>query len=78
MNLDTSTTNPFHVIVQDLGIGWRKVTLEYLNWVHELLKPHGIPLETYGDTFRVLEYLAENGVIEIQNNDDNHLIRKRT
>lgn len=77
VNKDTSITNPFKIIVDDLSDNWRKVTLEYLDWVHKLLKPHTIPLETYGDTFKVLEFLAEHGAIELLNNEDHHLIRKR-
>lgn len=74
----TSTTNPFKTIVEDLAPDtWRKVTIEYLDWVHALLKPHDIPVSTYGDVFAVLEYLAENGAIELKNNEDYHSIKRK-
>lgn len=74
---DMSTINPFKTIVDDLGIDtWRKVTIEYLNWIHQLMKPHSIPLETYGDTFKVLEFMAESGAIELKTEDDYHLIKR--
>lgn len=72
----TSTTNPFHDIVDSLTDQWQRVTLDYLYQIGQKLKPHNIPLETYGDTFKVLEFLAEHGAIELQNNENEHLIRK--
>lgn len=73
----TSTINPFKIIVEDLpSETWRKVTIEYLDWVHKLLKPHNIEVSTYGDVFKVLEYLAEHGAIDLQNCEDHHQIRK--
>ena len=73
-----STTNPFKQIVEDLGTDtWRKVTIEYLDWIHSLLKPHKIPVSTYGDIFRVLEYLAENGAIDLKNNEDHHSVKRK-
>lgn len=75
----TSIINPFKTIVDDLSSEtWRKVTIEYLDWVHALLKPHKIPVATYGDVFRVLEYLYENKAVDLQNCEDYHLIRKGT
>lgn len=77
-NMDTSTINPFKLIVEDLATdNWRKVTIEYLDWVHALLKPHSVPVATYGDIFKVLEFLAENNAIELQNNEDYHLIKRK-
>jgi len=75
--MDTSTTNPFKTIVEDLHAdSWQKVTIEYLDWIHSILRPHKVPVITYGDVFKVLEYLAENGAIDLQNTNDYHLIRK--
>jgi len=77
VNSDISTTNPFKIIVDDLSQDtWRKVSLEYLDWIHQLMKPHKIPLETYGDAFKVLEFLAEHGAIELQSKEDYHLIKR--
>lgn len=76
--MDTSTINPFRAIVGKLETdNWQKVTLEYMDWVHSLLKPHNLPVSTYGDIFKVLEFLAENGAIELQNNEDCHLIKRK-
>lgn len=55
---------------------WKKVTIEYLNWIHQLLKPHNIPLNTYGDTFKVIEFLADSGAVELKNEFDYHLIKQ--
>lgn len=77
--MDTSTGNPFRIIIADLSEDtWRKVTLEYLEWVNQLLRQHGIALDTYGEVFAILEYLERAGVIEFQHTDDYHLIRKTT
>lgn len=75
--MDTSTINPFKIIVGDLhSENWRVVTIEYLDWVHALLKPHNTGVATYGDIFKVLEFLAEHGAIDLQNCEDHHKIRK--
>lgn len=74
---DTSTTNPFRVIVEDLPDTWTKVSIDYLDWISTLLKPYNIPVETYGDIFKVLEYLFDSGAIDLVSEDDHNLIRKR-
>lgn len=75
---DTSTINPLKIIVDDLSPdSWRKVTLEYLDWVNKLMKQCDIHLDTYGEVFKILEYLDEHNAIELQNDEDCHLIRKR-
>lgn len=78
VSTDTSTIdNPFKVIVADLSSEtWRKVTIEYLDWVSGLMKPHKIPLSTYGDVFKILEFLAEHGAVQLKNEEDHHLIKK--
>lgn len=76
-NTDTSTTNPFREIVNKLSFSaWQDVTIEYLEWVNQLLKEQSIELETYGDVFKVLEFLNEHEVIELKTDEDRHLIRK--
>lgn len=77
VNTDTFTTNPFREIVEHLGDDWRKVSLEYLDWVAARLRHQGVPLETYGDIFRVLEWLHERGAVELQHNDNEHLIKRK-
>ena len=75
--MDTSTTNPFKQIVDDLPQDtWRKVSLEYLEWVSKLLREHNIKLETYGEVFKVLEFLAEHRAVDLEQKEDCHLIRK--
>lgn len=78
-NTDTSTTNPFREIVNKLSPhSWQDVTIEYLEWVAQLLKQHNVRPETYGDVFKVLEFLSENGVVELKDDEDREktLIRK--
>lgn len=74
--MDTSTTNPFRIIVDKLSDTPAPITLEYLNWVNLVLQQHNVVLETYGEVFRVLEYLADAGVVEIGVTDDYHVIKK--
>lgn len=74
--MDTSTTNPFRIIVDKLSETPAPVTLEYLSWVNLVLQEHGIFLETYGEVFRVLEYLADAGVVELDSDNDCHVIKK--
>jgi hypothetical protein len=78
-NTDTSTTNPFREIVDKLSLhAWQDVTIEYLEWVAQLLKQHGVKPETYGDVFKVLEFLHENAAVELKDDEDREktLIRK--
>lgn len=77
MNTDTSTINPFREIVDSLADDWIIITISYLDWIHGLLEPLGIPLKTYGDTFKVLEFLSEAGAIDLRAEKEHHLIRKR-
>lgn len=77
VNKDTSTINPFRIIYEDLGEDtWRKVTLQYLDWVNSLMKLHKIPLETYGDVFKVLKFMEDGGAIELKNEITHHSIRR--
>lgn len=72
-----STTNPFNRIIEDLSlVEYRVVTLHYLDWIRMLLKPYDISPETYGDVFKVLEYLAEHGAVDLQQENELHIVRK--
>lgn len=74
--MDTSIINPFKNIVFGLNTeSWTKVSLDYLEQTHKLLKAAGVPLETYGDVFKVLEFLYEHGAIDLKQEEDYHFIK---
>lgn len=76
-NKDTSITNPFREIVQGLeSVKWQTVTLDYLDRISALLHKSGVSLSTYGEVFRVLEFLHENGAIILETQGDLHIVRK--
>jgi hypothetical protein len=44
---------------------WQTVTLEYLNQVAKTVNEPQVVVGTYGEVFKVLEFLADAGAIEL-------------
>ena len=61
-----STPNPFKVLLATLDSEtWQTVTLEYLNRVAKIVNEPQMIVGTYGEVFKVLEFLAQAGAIEL-------------
>lgn len=55
------------------------VTLQFLEWVTEVINEPSVVIQTYGEAFQVLEFLATAGVVEltaVHNNPGAYTIRK--
>lgn len=65
--LKSSTTpNPFIQIVGELSKDeWQPVTIAYLHKVSKLLNNDKTLVNTYGQTFEVLEFLRDRGAVEL-------------
>lgn len=62
-----SASNPFHEIVGELSKEtWIPVTIAYLTKVANLLNTNGKIVDTYGETFTVLEFLRDSGAVELE------------
>lgn len=62
-----STTNPFYEILGELSKdAWIPVTLSYLNKIAKLINVNGTLVNTYGETFQVLEFLRDRGAVELE------------
>lgn len=75
-----STPNPFRTLLTTLSDNtWQTVTLDYLNSVAKLVNEPRMVVGTYGDVFKVLEFLAAAGAIELEPTDNAgvHKIRKK-
>lgn len=59
---------------------WQTVTLDYLNKVSTLVNNADVVIETYGEAFSVLEFLASAGAIDLEPGETPgvHKIRKKT
>ena len=66
--------NPFEVIVDDLTVDPRLVTLQYLDWVALTLSRAGFHCETYGETLDVLEFLHARGVLKLETNEQQEYV----
>lgn len=65
------TDNPIKELLFELGTSSRDITLDYLQAVNKLLLKYGVNLVTYGQVFNFLEYLEENGCVEITKHKSN-------
>ena len=62
-----STFNPFKEIVGELSREtWNPVTIKYLVRIASQLNVNGKIVDTFGETFAVLEYLRDNGAVELE------------
>lgn len=64
----TTQTNPFATILAELSsTEYKEVSLEYLTHVAAIInknKPK-VLLKTYGEVFDALQFLADNGAVEL-------------
>lgn len=61
-----SSTNPFKILVSGLSAEtYQQVTLEYLDFVADVVNESEVLVTTYQETFKVLEYLAKAGAVEL-------------
>lgn len=55
------------------------VTLQLLEWVTKVINEPSVVIQTYGEAFQVLEFLAQAQVVElipVENNPGAYTIRK--
>ena len=75
-----SSTNPFKVLLAGLSTAEQvPVTLQFLEWVTEVINEPSEVIQTYGEAFQVLEFLAQAQVVELTPLADNpgaYTIRK--
>ena len=73
-------TNPFRVLLTGLSTTESvPVTLQFLDWVSKTINEPSEVVQTYGETFQVLEFLATAGVVEltpVRDNPGAYTIRK--
>ena len=74
------STNPFKILLAGLSSDEATpVTLQFLEWVTETINAPSVVVQTYGEAFQVLEFLAQAGVVElttIPNNPGAYTIKK--
>ena len=72
--------NPFRVLLTGLSTTEQvPVTLQFLEWVTTIINEPSEVVQTYGEAFQVLEFLATAGVVEltpVPNNPGAYTIRK--
>lgn len=56
-------TNPLEVVLDELAWVPKPVTMQFLDWVAKILKEYGYQCETYGDVIEFLEFMEENGLV---------------
>lgn len=60
------TTNPFAILLAGLSeTEAQPVTLEFLSWVSATVNEPSVLVQTYGEAFKVLEFLAAARVVEL-------------
>lgn len=72
--------NPFRILLTQLDTEkWQIVTLKFLDTVTDLINKDKELILTYGEAFKVLEFLAEAQVIDLESveNTDIFKIRKK-
>lgn len=62
----TLSTNPFKTLLAGLSqTEETPVTLEFLTWVADTINEPSEVVQTYGETFQVLQFLETAGVVEL-------------
>lgn len=62
----TLSTNPFRILLTGLSTTESvPVTLQFLEWVTKVINEPSEVVQTYGDAFQVLQFLANAGVVEL-------------
>jgi len=57
--------NPFKMLTGNLSNEWKIVSLAYLKEVHDTINAESPIIQTYGDAFDILEFLAKAKVIDL-------------
>lgn len=66
----SSTTNPFRTLLATVVTdSWQPVTLDLLNKVAEIVNVEETFVVTYGESFKVLEFLAQAGAVLLEPED---------
>lgn len=66
------STNPFRVLLTGLSQTESvPVTLQFLEWVTKNINEPSEVVQTYGEAFQVLQFLANAGVVELTPVDAN-------
>jgi hypothetical protein len=80
MTKSDTTPNPFTKLLNEtLTVEFQPVTLQLLEQVTHTVNMHGEMIQTYGEAFQTLEFLAQAGAVELAslNGDPNQFkIRK--
>jgi len=64
--MSNPTQNPFSKLLGELSTSeYQTVTIQYLKHVHDIINEPSPVIQTYGEAFQVLEFLATAGVIEL-------------
>lgn len=75
-----SSTNPFRVLLAGLSSTEpTPVTLQFLKQVSEIINEPSVVVQTYGEAFQVLEFLAQAQAVEllpVENNPGTYTIKK--
>ena len=72
------TENPFKVLLHKLSdTEYTDVTLGFLKEVSAIINEPSQVVQTYGETFLVLEFLATAGVVELKLSPDENLYKIR-
>lgn len=59
------------MLLTGLGTNPVPVTLDFLQWVSTTINEPSEVVQTYGEAFQVLEFLANAGVVELTAVEDN-------
>ena len=75
-----SSTNPFAILLAGLSVTEpTPITLQFLEWVSDVVNEPSVVVQTYGEAFQVLQFLENARVVEIlevANNPGAYTIRK--
>ena len=72
------TENPFKVLLHGLSdTEYTDVTLGFLKEVAAIINEPSQVVQTYGETFQILEFLATAGAIELKLSPDESLYKIR-
>lgn len=74
------TPNPFYKLLAGLSDDkYQVITLDYLKQVSEIVNEHSVLVRTFGEAFKILEYLQDAKAVElvlVEGSVDVYKIRK--
>ena len=72
------TVNPFRQLLAGLSdTEYTTVTLDYLKYVSETVNKPSVVIQTYGEAFQVLEFLATAKAIEMKLQEEPNVYKIR-